>query len=107
MNAKEALKLTQENWCQNEQEYLKYIVGYQQKVEIAAQEGKISCVVGTLPSGNAALMDFSASFFEQMGFYVGFQGTPTGEVSIYLNWKNEPTGSRPYLESKEINKMLA
>ena len=60
MNAQEALKLSQENWANNERDYLKYVVGYQNKVEQAAKEGRVFCNVGTLPTGNAGLVDLSA-----------------------------------------------
>jgi hypothetical protein len=106
MNANEALKLTQQNWGENENKYLTYVVGYQQKVEQAAKDGKVSCTVSILPAGNPSLVDFTAAFFEQQGYYVGFQGTLTGEISVYLNWKNEPMGSRPYLEAKELSNSL-
>ena len=104
MNASEALKLSQENWANNEQENLKYIVGFQQKVENAAREGKTICSVAIIPSG---AMDFTSSFFEQMGYFVIFNGTATpNEVLVSLNWKQEPLGSRPYKETIEMNKML-
>jgi hypothetical protein len=106
MNANEALKLTQENWGENENKYLSYVIGYQTKVEQAAKEGKVSCTVAVLPTGNNGLIDFTASFFEQQGFFVGFQGTPTGEISCYLNWKQEPLGSRPWKEAVEFKKSL-
>ena len=100
MNAQDAFKLTQENWSENEQKNLAYLVGFQSKVESAAKEGRTSCVVCTIPSGS---MDFAASFFEQMGYYVGFCGTPVpNEVVVSLNWKQEPLGSRPYKEANEF-----
>lgn len=104
MNAQEALKLSQANWAENERKNLSYIVGFQQKVEDAAKEGRTQCTIGVIPSGT---MDFTASFFEQMGYFVGLQGTPIpNEVLVILNWKQEPLGSRPYKESIELNKML-
>lgn len=106
MNANEALQLTQSNWSENETNYLKYVIGYQNKVEVAARDGKVSCTVAILPTGNAGLVDFTASFFEQQGYFVGFQQTPTGEVSVFLNWKNEPLGSRPYKTANELSKEL-
>ena len=96
MNAEQALKITQENWGENEKQYLTYIVGYQNKVEQAAKEGRVMCSVATIPSGNAGLADFTASFFEQQGFYVQFQGLSSSEIAVAVNWKQEPLGSRPY-----------
>lgn len=106
MNAQDAFKLTQENWAENEQKYLTYLVGFQSKVETAAKEGRTQCIVGVIPSGQAGLMDFVASFYEQQGYYVGFQGMSPSEIGISINWKNEPIGSRPYQESKDFSKML-
>jgi len=106
MDALEALKLTREAWSENEEQYLKHYVGYQQKVESAAKEGRISCVVATLSSVTQTLIDFTASFFEQQGYYVNFQQVQTGEVSVILNWKNQPLGSRPWIESQELAKSL-
>jgi hypothetical protein len=104
MNATEALKLAQQNWAENEQKNMSYVIGFQNKVEVAAKEGKVQCTIGTIPSG---AMDFVASFFEQMGYYTIFGGTPTpGEILVSLNWKQEPMGSRPYLEAKEFNKLF-
>lgn len=102
MNANQALKLTQENWSENEDKYLSYIVGYQQKIEQAAKEGKAACSVAILPTNNFGLLDFISTFFEQQGFFVGFQNISSGEVSIYLNWKNEPIGSRAYKTANEF-----
>ena len=106
MNANEALRLSQENWANNEQQYLSYVVGYQSKVESAAREGRTFCNVGTVPSGKAGLLDFTASFFEQQGFYVSFQSISPDEIAININWKQEPLGSRPYKEANEFSKMI-
>ena len=106
MNANEALKITQENWGENEQKYLSYVVGYQGKVESAAKEGRTQCIVGVIPTGQAGLIDFVASFYEQQGFYVGFQGMSPDEIGVSVNWKNEPTMSRPYQEANKLNKLL-
>lgn len=106
MNANEALKLTQQNWGENENKYLTYVVGYQNKVETAAKEGRTQCIVSVIPSGQVGLMDFIASFYEQQGYYVGFQGMSQSEIGVSINWKNEPIGSRCYKEANELNKML-
>ncbi|MDO8610964.1 MAG: hypothetical protein Q7R95_10570 [bacterium] len=104
MNAQDAFKLSQQNWAENEVNYLKYIVGYQSKVEDAATQGRTSCVVGTIPSGQAGVLDWAANFFEKEGYYVGFQGVSPTEYCININWKNEPLGSRPYKKANEVKK---
>lgn len=106
MNANEAFKLSQENWAENEQEYLSYVVGYQNKVEQAATEGRTYCNAAVIPSGNGGLVDFTAAFFEQQGYHVQFQGISPSEISVLINWKQEPLGSRPYLDAKELSKSL-
>lgn len=107
MNAQEALKLTKQNWCDKEQDYMKYVIGYQSKVEDAAKEGQVTCAVGMIPGNNASVISFVAAFFEGQGYYVGFSGTPTGEAVVTLNWKQEPTGSRPWKESKDFYKSIS
>lgn len=106
MNAQEALKITQTNWADNEPNYLTHIVGYQQKVENAAKEGRVACSVCTVPGQNGGMVDFITSFFEQQGYFVILNPTPTGEYLVSLNWKQEPLGSRPFKEANEISQWI-
>ncbi len=105
MNAQEAFKLSQENWAENEQKNLSYIIGFQQKVEEAARRGDTQCMVASIPSGQ---ISFTASFFEQMGYFVNFHQAPVpNECLVVINWKQEPLGSRPYKEANEFSKMIS
>jgi len=106
MNAVDALKLSRQYWAENEDFYMKHVIGYQFKVETAANEGRVTCTVAVLPSGNQSLLDFTASFFEEQGYFVLFQGSQTGEVIVGVNWKQYPLGSRPYSDAQEFHRAI-
>jgi hypothetical protein len=105
MNAEEAFKISKQNWADNEKEYLVTVIGFQTKVETAAKEGRTNCNVAVIPR-KPAIMDFTASFFEQQGYWVGFQPLPSGEIAVSVGWKQEPMGSRAFNESKEFAKSI-
>ena len=101
MDAETAFELTKTNWAENETELLKHVIGYQEKVETAAKEGKGSCVIGVAPM---AVDDFISCYFERLGFYVMFRQVSQTEAAVTISWKTVPTMSRAYIEQQEFRK---
>lgn len=107
MNAREAFEITKEAWVENEQDFLPYLSGYQTKIENAAKEGKTSCTAAIVPSNNYTAFVFCANFFEQQGYYVSSHQVGPDEVSLIVDWKNEPFMSRSWKDSKDLMKKLS
>jgi hypothetical protein len=107
MNAEEAFGLSKQHWAEHEEDYLKHIIGFQSKVENAAKEGRVACHVTMLPMGSPSLVDFVTAFFEQQGYFVVLNGTSTGEISVGLNWKQLPLGSRASIEATNFRNAIS
>lgn len=104
MDAKKALEITITNWVNNEDKYLKYVIGYQDKVEKAAEEGKTSCAVGVVPIEHS---HFVTGFYEKLGFYVLYQQVSPTDFVVTLDWHLYPTSSRNFLDNNKFINSLA
>ncbi len=103
MDAETAFELTKTNWAENETDLLKYVIGYQEKVESAAKAGKGSCVVGVIPM---EVDDFVSCYFERLGFYVALRQVSQTDAAVTISWKTIPTMSRAYVEQQNFNAIL-